>query len=347
MRDRNHVWYQATQASSDIAALALGLANAAEPLVPGAAERLRTHVRAATDPTTTSLILASKLIAELQRWPVDARLVIDDYQLFGSSVVAEHLIETLVTATSIPVLIASRERPSWVTAKKLLYGEVSEFGRTTLAMTHEEASATLSHTHDEMPGLASLAEGWPAVIGLAALLPEPMHPSDNEVPETLHEFFAEELYQGLDKRLQWSLIQLSLGPSIHECVTREVFGEGEGAVLQRGYRCGFLSRGRQGYEMHPLLRQFLRSKISGFEAADVQATAEAMARAYIKCSCWDEAIAVAEEFALNDAVLDVLEAALDAALSEGRVATVQRWVELARVSAPTDLAFGRSARGSR
>src|SRR5262249_50342084 len=75
-------------------------------------------------------------------------------------------------------------------------------------------------------------------------------------------------------------------------------------------------------------------KVSGFAVADVLATAESMASAYIKCSCWDEAITVAEEFALNDAVLDVLEATLDAALSEGRVATVQRWVELARMSAP-------------
>src|SRR5262249_14813351 len=140
---------------------------------------------------------------------------------------------------------------------------------------------------------------------------------------------------GLEKRLQWSLIQLSLGPSIDECVSREVFGEGADSVLQRGYRCGFLSRDRQGYEMHPLLRQFLRSKVSGFQGPDVLAPAESLARAYVKCGYWDEAIAVAEEFALNGVVLDVLEAALDAALSEGRVATVQRWVELARVSAPT------------
>jgi DNA-binding CsgD family transcriptional regulator/tetratricopeptide (TPR) repeat protein len=84
-----------------------------------------------------------------------------------------------------------------------------------------------------------------------------------------------------------------------------------------------------------LLRQFLRSKIPEFEFPEVVATADSLARTYLQYSLWDEAVTVAEEFGLNDVVLDVLETALDGALSEGRVTTVQRWVELARVSAPT------------
>src|SRR3954469_2268599 len=105
----------------------------------------------------------------------------------------------------------------------------------------------------------SLAEGWPAVCGLAARVAAPIHETEGEMPETLHDFFAEELYQGLDAELKWSLTQLSLGPSIDERVIRLVFGDAGASILQRGYRCGFLTRGRDGYEMHPLLRQFLRA----------------------------------------------------------------------------------------
>jgi ATP/maltotriose-dependent transcriptional regulator MalT len=335
LRDRKHAWYQATPASSDVAALALGLADAANTVIPGANEQLRAQIRAARDPATAGPVIATELSKELANWPMDARFVIDDYQLLETNSAAETLIETLVAATAIPFLIASRVRPSWVTAKKLLYGEVSEFGRTALAMTHDEAAATLAHAHDEMPGLVSLAEGWPAVIGLAALVTEPMQIGEDDVPETLHEFFAEELYQGLDSHMKWALTQLSLGPSVDERVTRSVFGEAGKSILDRGYRCGFLSRGTRGYEMHPLLRQFLRTKTAEFESRDVLATKRSLAGAYIGCLLWDEAVSIAEEFELRDIVLEVLQLAFDTALSEGRVTTVQRWVELARVAAPT------------
>jgi ATP/maltotriose-dependent transcriptional regulator MalT len=222
-----------------------------------------------------------------------------------------------------------------VTAKKLLYGEVNEFGRTALAMTHEEAAEALSHSHEEMPGLVSLADGWPAVIGLAALLTEPMQPTKDDVPETLHEFFAEELYQGLDDDLKWSLIQLSFGPSVDERVSRAVLGESSNSILQQGHRSGFLSRGRDGYEMHPLLRHFLRSKIPEFERTEVVGSAEIIAHSYMTCGLWDEAVSIAADFDLADVVLEVLGSALDSALSEGRVTSVQRWVELARLTAPT------------
>ena len=335
LRDRKHVWYQATPASSDVAALALGLATAVEPVVPGTIEQVRAHMKTASDPATAATRIANHLTAELQDWPIEARFVIDDYQLLGRDTGPHLVIEALVESTSIPFLIASRERPRWVTAKKLLYGEAREFGRTALAMTHDEAATTLAHSHDEMPGLVSLAEGWPAVIGLAALVTGPIHETERELPETLHDFFAEELYQGLDAELRWSLTQLSLGPSIDERVIRMVFGDASASILQRGYRCGFLTRGRDGYEMHPLLRQFLRAKIGDFDSDEVLSTARLLARAYVTCALWDESVSLAEEFALSDVLLEVLHLALDGALAEGRVATVQRWVELTRITAPT------------
>ncbi len=335
LRDREHVWYQATPASSDVAALALGLANSAAELVGARLDDLRAHLKVAPDPATATAAVADELASALAGWPTTARLVIDDYQHLVESAAAERLIELLVSQTSVPFLIASRERPSWITAKKLLYGDVREVGRTELAMTREEASATLQNAGDEMPGLVSLAEGWPAVIGLAALLPNASHLDSAEVPETLHEFFAEELYQGLDPSLKWSLAQLALAPSIDERVIRGVFDDEVGRLLSRADRCGFLSKSLRGYEMHPLLRQFLHTKIPEFDAAAVSKTASSLAHAYMECSLWDDAISVAEECGLNEVVLEVLEQALESVLSEGRVATVERWLQLARVSAPT------------
>jgi LuxR family maltose regulon positive regulatory protein len=335
LRDKKHAWYQTTQASSDVAALALGLADTGNGILPNVGARLRGRLKTVSDAAAEAESLATDLAADFSEWPGDTRLVVDDYHLLAENEAAERFFETFARTTSIPFLITSRTRPQWVTAKNLLYGEVSEFGRTALAMTHDEAAEVLTHSPDAMPGLVSLAEGWPAVIGLAALLTERMGPTQPEVPETLHEFFAEELYQEMDGRLQWSLVQLSLGPSIDERVTRTVFGEDGNSILQEGYRRGFLSRGGDGYELHPLLRQFLRTKVPDFERIDVVATASSLARAYMAYGRWDEAISIAEEFELSAVVLEVLESALDAALSEGRVRSVERWVELARVATPT------------
>ncbi|HEY5660202.1 MAG TPA: AAA family ATPase, partial [Gaiellaceae bacterium] len=151
LRDREHVWYQATPASSDVAALALGLAGCATDVVAAASDDLRAQLKVAPDPATAPDAIADELASALRAWPPTTRLVIDDYQHLVESAAAERLIELLVSRTSIPFLIASRERPSWITAKKLLYGDVRELGRTELAMTREEASATLKNAGNEMP----------------------------------------------------------------------------------------------------------------------------------------------------------------------------------------------------
>jgi len=332
---RTYAWYQASPASSDVAALALGIASAAETIVPRAGDKLRTRLKMATDPTSEPSSLAAELAADLSSWPEGATLLIDDYQLLAEADPAECFVETLVAETSIPFVIVSRERPSWVTAKKLLYGEVSEFGRTALAMTHEEAAAALPHHHDEMPGLVSLAEGWPAVIGLAALLPSRTTHTYDSVPETLHEYFAEELFQGLSDRLKWNLAQLSLAPTINLQIAHALFNDDGQFVLQSGYRAGFLSKGPGGYEMHPLLREFLRAKLNESQPGAVTEAARSLCVAYLDGSLWDEAMLVAEEFGLSEIILLVLHKALDASLSEGRITTVERWLAFARVSTPT------------
>src|SRR5689334_23714383 len=47
LRDRKHAWYQATPASSDVAALALGLARAAETVVDGASQPVLARINSA------------------------------------------------------------------------------------------------------------------------------------------------------------------------------------------------------------------------------------------------------------------------------------------------------------
>ncbi|MFL5918269.1 MAG: AAA family ATPase, partial [Gaiellaceae bacterium] len=153
--DREHAWYQVTPAASDVAALGLGLAKSAADVVSAAGDRLPARLRTVGDVSTPEQArsLAEGLAADLSAWPREVVLVIDDYHLLAGNEAADAFVETFVEGTAMPVLVASRTRPSWVTAKRLLYGDAIELGRNVLAMTHTEAAEALADTHDEMPGL--------------------------------------------------------------------------------------------------------------------------------------------------------------------------------------------------
>ena len=78
--------------------------------------------------------------------------------------------QRLVAAAPIQLLIASRLRPTWVSARRILYDEVLELNQTTLAMDASEASEVLAgRSPPSASGLVALANGWPAVIGLASV----------------------------------------------------------------------------------------------------------------------------------------------------------------------------------
>jgi LuxR family maltose regulon positive regulatory protein len=334
-RDKSpNAWYFATEASSDPAGLAVGIASAASALLPQAGRRLRARLKTEADPSARADSLASDLAADLSDWPSEARFVIDDYHLLAESSAAEKFVETLVTQTDVPFLIASRSRPSWVTARTLLYGEVVEFGRNVLAMTHGEAAEALPETYEEMPGLVALAEGWPAVIGLAALVPSCLPSEGSEIPETLYDYFAEELYHGVTPELRSSLTRLSLASLLDDRLGRALFHEQASLVFEEGHRSGFITKQMGSYEMHPLLRQFLRAKLDDFDRREIERTAAAIGDWYASEGQWDEAASLAEEFGIVDLMLRVLEEALDSVLAEGRITTLNRWLETSKALAP-------------
>src|SRR5439155_15404501 len=115
------------------------------------------------------------------------------------------------------------------------------FGRNILAMTHEEAARSVPPKTDPgvLAGLVALAEGWPAVIGLASLIQSPRLLVDDEIPEALHSYFAEELYQELSAVLQWNLAQLSLSATIDAELAQLLLRSDGRLVLEEAFERGF------------------------------------------------------------------------------------------------------------
>jgi LuxR family maltose regulon positive regulatory protein len=348
LASRRRGWYRGSPAAADVAALAVGLARAASEIVPGAGTRMGERLRATGTPEQDVEPLAELLAEDLENWPSEAWLAFDDYHFACESGFAEEFVERVLALSPLRLFLTSRKRPSWATSRRLLYGDAYEIGRSLLAMSQEEAELVLSHRQgSEASGLVALADGWPAVIGLAALTDDFDLP-DQGVPEALYRYFAEELYQVADEELRWSLCQLALSSSVAPEVAEALLHEKAENALRDGRRLGFIVPSEHGlFEIHPLLRGFLEEKFRELAGEAAQGVVELLVRTHLHRSDWDDAFLLIERFFERDLLVELFEKALPPLLLEARLPTLARWLECAsaqKVDAPViDLAEGELA----
>ena len=107
-----------------------------------------------------------------------------------------------------------------MTSRDLLYGDAFELRAAALSMTLDEASRVLEHANHSSAGLVALADGWPAVIGLAALLPGEVKPTSDAQP-ALFDYVAQELFDELEPDVQKHLVLLSVPSTLTPALLRQ------------------------------------------------------------------------------------------------------------------------------
>ncbi len=321
-------WYAATDAATDVIVLTRGLAAACQAVQRRAGERALTRVSAAPISDDDVVALAEVFAEDLRHWPDGTWLVIDDYQNIVGSATAERFTAAFVELSRVRILIASRERPSWATARQILYGEIEELGRASLAFSQIEANEVLKDK--KLPGLFALADGWPAVIGLAALTHERATPID-VLSKTLYDFFAQELLEAVADDLRIPLYKLALLERISLTTSTELVGPLAERAIAAGLTVGAIAPATRGdYELHPLLREFLINKLQEGGAGRTEAVVCDVGLKLISAGRWDNAFSLAERFDSAPLLRALLDAAVPALIDQGRVGTLQRWVGLAR-----------------
>ena len=267
----------------------------------------------------------AKLIAdEIGAWPAGSWLVIDEYELLIGTDALERCVEVLVNGSHARVLIASRERPSWVSSRDLLYGEVFELRRAALAMTFPEATQVLEHAPHAPAGVVALADGWPVVIGLAALLAGEVE-LEHDVQSALFDYLAQELFAGLNSVIQRHLVLLSLPSLLSPGLVHAVSGSDTDRVLRESIHAGLMAvRDGQELEIHPLCRAFLMGKLRRIEVDREQI--DVLVEYLITVGQWDDAFEVIRRFELAGQFNRLLTRGLRGALTEGRETTVGDWV---------------------
>jgi ATP/maltotriose-dependent transcriptional regulator MalT len=339
--DRRGAWYTARRASTDVAALALGVARAAAELFPGCDGRLREHLRAVPNPGEHVDVLAEILGEELAGWTGREWLVLDEYQELAAAPEAERFVAELVRACPLRILIASRQRPAWVSARDILYGDVLELNQVTLAMDTREAAEVLSdRSSRSASGLVALANGWPAVIALAGVSAAEIE-VDEEVPESLYRFFAEEVFDSLGEVVREGLATLAVSPVLDRELADELLGEHAEETCSAALDVGILEDRDDHLDLHPLARSFLDEWAAHRPEAQERAalTAESCLRWFRARRDWDTAFDLISRRGPAGELPSLVADALDELLDTARLSTIETWCDFAADAAVDDPVF--------
>ncbi len=323
------VWYRATSGSADVAAFSAGLSDVMAPLVPGVGDRLKQRLRVADTPERAARPLAEILSEDLETWPPYALLIIDDYHLVVDSAPVEEFMDWLLMLTpALHVLVTARRRPKWASARRILYGEITEIDRGQLAMTTDEAALVLDgRSTEEVQALVQQAEGWPALIGLAALSATHELPTER-VSEALYRYFAEEVVRRETSDVEKFLLIASITAPIDLGAAEELLGEETTAgVLTHLVEEGLVERMGSDFRLHPLLRSFLRQSLREGDPALFERVAATTLQTAIARRHWEQAFDLAIETDQRDAVVAILDGSTPELLAAGRTELLARWLD--------------------
>ena len=321
------IWYRATSGSADVAAFSAGL-RCHGPARPGSATASgngfawRTRLSAQRGPCRDPL-------RRPRDGPPDALLIIDDYHLVVDSAPVEEFMDWLLMLTpALHVLVTARRRPKWASARRILYGEITEIDRGQLAMTTDEAALVLDgRSTEEVQALVQQAEGWPALIGLAALSATHELPTER-VSEALYRYFAEEVVRGETSDVERFLLIASITAPIDLGATEELLGEETTAgVLTHLVEEGLVERMGSDFRLHPLLRSFLRQSLREGDPALFERVAATTLQTAIARRHWEQAFDLAIETDQRDAVVAILDGSTPELLAAGRTELLARWLD--------------------
>jgi LuxR family transcriptional regulator, maltose regulon positive regulatory protein len=327
LANRPHAWLHADESSSDVVALAVDLAKAFATLGSGINRHLLERVRTLGDPRRDLRTLAELQADALGPWPEGCWIAIDDYDYVTRSDVTEEYVRLLLDATDMRLLVASRANPRWATARARLYGDIYAVDSADLAMRATETQAVLRDAPEaRVSQILSLADGWPAVIGLASLTDLNARSAD-DLPSTLFDYFADELFHRGSRSLQTALPQLAIAPSITAALAAFMFGPRKGPeLLREAGEIGFFSATAADLRLHPLLKRFLLTKLDTDARGEVVGR---LTRFLLARSEWDDAFELIRRRRKIAALLQLCQSAYASMLSSGRATTLDSWLQLA------------------
>ena len=327
---RQHAWYTATVPSADVSALALGLARALEPIVPGPTERMRQRLLAAPASEEEPELVAEILADSASAWPDEAWLVVDDYHHIGAAPNADRFFARFAQVSGIRLLLTSRTHPAWASVRRTTYGEVVVVDTSELALTPNESALVLGVKRDEsLAALLEATQGWPVVTGLAAVTGNSVVPNAPSI-EALYDFLAEEVFNTASPEARMLLCRLAfLSLPTLDMARRIADGATVDQLLNEAVRLGLVERERTELRLHPLLREFLKAR---FDECPVKEREEALAvlTSHLQAErAWDDLFELVKHDPTPARIDTLLAVAMGELVTQGRLGTLVTWCDFA------------------
>ena len=333
------IWVTLTPAHRDVVTFAedvgLGLAHLGDQ---ESTAFIRKYVRARSNPQRAArevgIALSERIRAVRTQW-----LVLDDYHELNGACDIDDLVRVVITHTDARLLIAARARPPWATSRSKLYGEHLEIDQRQLAMSESESTRLVGAGPDR-ERLVVQARGWPAVLGLAAGMGDT--PVQEQLSTPLYEYLAEEVFRSVSPSLQDQLLALSLLPDLSPSQLRRRFGDQGSRRDRTGPRLWAVDWAKVDPELHPLVRNFLYTKLR--LSAGGRSLAKAAVEDCLESERWDRAAELIERFGLQEMAQTALERAYSPLVRSGRIGSVSRFAAQLRGGTGRNTAGGRSHR---
>jgi ATP/maltotriose-dependent transcriptional regulator MalT len=149
------------------------------------------------------------------------------------------------------------------------------------------------------------------------------------LPDALYHYVAEELYRSASPARRKDLIALALLPRLESQLLAREFGEGKDSLVSESRELGFIS-GETQWELHPLLREFLLSKLS--EEPDADQRVRTTIEAAVDAQEWEHALALLLRFTHGDLIDRVLTEAFAPLVRSGRLGTLSSFAASVRLA---------------
>lgn len=312
------VWVSLTKGHQDVALLARDLAAEIERVgEDGFAHFIDRFLEARPNPQNAAHEIAVALAKGVNRCRVQW-LILDDYHDLVGSAEAETVIEVLRKRSSSRVLVGTRAAPTWAIARRVLYGDIAEISRSDLMMDEHESTQVVGRQGPGIMELLSKAHGWPAVLALAAHVDFDALPS-HSLPETLHRFFAEELFASITPSAQAVLTRRALLP--------DVVPDDHNLPLCQPELDRIMGNDRV---IHPLLREFLLTKLG--DTVEGRLRVEESVRLCLGAGEWEWTFELILRFELSDLIAPAVEQSFRPLVRSGRVWTLAQFARDLRQS---------------
>lgn len=328
---RQPVWIRWRSGAPDVAVVIAELVTAGTACGLDPAERTLARLRASADPAQEVDVLIDLLLEEQAQWPAEVWCAFDDYQELMTSPQAERAVELFVSRSAANVFITSRARPSWATARGILYGEILELGRRDLAMTASEVRATISGPEGGSATILEAADGWPALVGLAALHEGIDLPIDR-ISDEIFEYLAEEVLGQASVAAREAFTTTAFASAGHTDILRVLYPADEANEIEaEAVRAGLLVAGPSGnLEVHPLLQRVLRRICVSRGAAYVESATKRLWAIYAASGSWDDAFELVVLAQSPGLLEELIERAFTELLERGRLGTLRAWIAHAK-----------------